>query len=133
MVWHVLSWGLVLLLGLGWTFLCWAAQAVLGWEGWRKGLDWTEHVPEIKFPDWLPEWAQHGLGLDWIRWARDWLVEYGPGLQEQLAGLPDISGWLVAGVWLIWGVGAFLLLLLGVVLSVVIALMQRHSPARVAA
>jgi|GEM_PF-552693 len=121
---HLLVWALVGLLAAGWSLLCWAAHAVIAWDGWRRGLDWAEQVPKIDLPPWLADW----LGLQWVEWLREQLVEWGPELQAWLSGLPDLSGWASLLVWSVWGLGLFFLMLGGAGVSGLIALVRRSSP-----
>jgi hypothetical protein len=120
---HALAWFFVVVLGGMWSLFCWAAHAVLTWNGWSRGLDWAKHVPEIDLPAWLVK----VLGLDWVEWLQAMLADWGPELQRWLSGLPDLSGWMSTAVWLIWFIGVFLLALAGLVASALIALARRSS------
>ena len=124
MLFHLLAWLTVLLLFALWSGLCAVAHAVLTWEGWRGSIDWQLALPKFELPDWLAQW----LGLDWVESLRAWLVEIGPSLHAWLTGLPDLGAWLGTAVWIVWGAGSLLLLLLGGAASGLIALVRRSSP-----
>lgn len=118
---HLLAWAVVVVLAGLWSLLCWVGHAVLTWDGWAKGLDWATAVPELTLPPWLEEM----LGLQWVNWARELLISWGPSVHGAMSSLPDLSGWAGGLVWITWGIGTALLLLLGAAASVVIALVRR--------
>lgn len=124
MLLHGIWWLLVVLLAGLWSLLAWGVRAVLTWDGWAQGGDWTQQVPAIELPPWLMEL----LGLQWIDWLRQVLIEWGPELQAWLASL-SLDGWMSLLLGLTWGFGLFLLLLLGLAGSGLIALVRRNLPA----
>lgn len=126
MIWHAINWGLLLsLLGL-WSLGCWMAGSVLSWEGWSQGLDWAAEVARMEMPAWLSRW----LGLEWIGWLRELLVEFGPAIRDFFTGLPGLGSWLTLALWIVWGLGAAALLAVGALISLVIALMRRPQNSR---
>lgn len=125
---HGIWWLCVALLAGLWSLLAWAAHAVLGWDGWARGEDWAKQVPAIELPDWLMDM----LGLQWVQWLRELLLEWGPELQAWVAGLP-LGDWASLLLWVTWGLGLLGLLLLGLAGSGVIALVRRSLPPRPAA
>lgn len=124
MVWHGLAWLLVLVLWGGWSLACWAARAVIAWDGWQQGGDWAAHVPEIPLPEWLSAW----LGLGWVQTLRDALREWGPELQAWLQSWPDLGSFASGLVWVVWGAGTVALGLTGLAISALIALVRRSRP-----
>jgi hypothetical protein len=122
---HLLVWVPLLTLLSLWSLGCWLAQGLLSWEGWRRAIDWTKELPPLDLPPWLSEW----LGLDWLDWLRQQLVEWGPELQLWVAGLPDLGGWLAWLIGAVWVVGAVTLVLIGLVCSVAIAAIRRGRKA----
>lgn len=102
-----------LCLGL-WSLLAWAIAAVLGLDpNWVNDL--KPLVQQVPYADVLEQWI--------------------PGWQPMLLATLDLTrtllGWAggagVVVVWVLWAVGAGLLLLLAVVLHVVVALVQRSA------
>jgi hypothetical protein len=124
MIWHLLAWAGVLFLWGLWSALCWLGHAVLVWDGWKRGADWTAHVPEIPVPDWLADL----LGLSWVQALREALIDWGPELQAWLQSLPDLGAMATGAVWALWAVGTVLLVLAGLAVSGLIALIRRSSP-----
>ncbi|MCZ8235606.1 MAG: hypothetical protein O9335_10680 [Inhella sp.] len=125
MVWHGLAWSLVLVVWGVWSFACWLAQLVVGWDGWRQGGDWAAHVPEIPVPEWLAAM----LGLEWVQALRSALVEWGPELQGWLQSWPDLGAIASGLVTTVWVVGTVVLVLVGLALSAFIAFLRRASAA----
>ncbi len=113
---HIAIWLLTLLLLGLWTLSAWGLAALLGSNG-----DWLTHVgpwlAQLPFGGWLetwfPEWLQSArLMLDALQAALSWLGATAPTL-----------------VWIAWGVGAALLLLLAAGLSLLVALIRKATAA----
>jgi hypothetical protein len=120
---HLLAWFLIATLAGGWTLLCWAAESILGWDGWQRGLDWTLEVPRLNLPSWFTDL----FGLEWIEWTRTLLVEFGPWLHDTMSGMPEVTSWVVAAIGWIWGLGLFVLVLFGLIASGLISLARRAT------
>ena len=112
---HLAIWILTLLLVGLWTLGAWGLSSLLAldpsWVG--QVQPWLAKVPfggwlESWFPDWL-QVAQ--LLLDALRTGLAWLGGAAPVL-----------------VWVVWGGGALLMLLLAGALSLLVALIQRSTP-----
>lgn len=125
MVWHGLIWALVALAAGLWSLLCWGLHALLGWDGWRKGLDW-EQLPRLELPDWIAEW----LGLDWLPLLREWLVSLGPQLQAWLEMLPPLGDWAAALALLVWALGLLAFIGGGALASLALHWMRRPQNPR---
>lgn len=99
-LWTLLSWGLATLLSLDGS---WVGQV----EPWLSRLPfggWLE--------GWFPEWLTVAQTLlEWLQAALSWLGAAAPVL-----------------VWLTWGAGAFVLVVLAAVLTLVVAMVRKHSP-----
>jgi hypothetical protein len=125
--WHWLTWGVVGSLALLWSLFCWAAHAVLGWEGWASGADWVKDMPALPIPTWLQEL----LGIAWVDNLREWLGEWGPEIHAWFVGvlgsLPDLGGWLQVAVWIVWAMGFGLLVLGGLLVSGLVAVARRAT------
>jgi hypothetical protein len=122
-IWHGLWWGLMALLALLWTGAVSLLRAVIGWDGWQRGGDWAQTLPQLELPPWMVEL----LGLQWVNWTRELLADWAPQIQAWVAGMP-LADWAGLGLNLAWGAGLFLLLLLGGAGSGVIALVRRNRP-----
>jgi hypothetical protein len=101
MVWIVVIIGLCVL--SLWTVLAWITH-----QGWNavSGMPWEQALPKIQeLP--VPPW----LFPDWKVWVQD----FEPLLKWVMNVLNEALGWLGAGVpvviWVIWALGALVLLL----------------------
>jgi hypothetical protein len=102
MIWIIALIGLCFL--ALWTVFAWITH-----QGWNAiaGLSWEESLPklrELPIPEWLlPGWKEH-------------IEDFAPLIQWVAGVFNEALGWLGAGVpvliWVIWAVGALLLLLL---------------------
>ncbi len=117
----------VLLLGL-WTAVAWAAHAV-----WTllATLPWAEVLARLQALD-VPPWLAPCIGSGWQAWldaAAPLLRQAGHWLQTSAAWLGDAVAVLI---WLAWGLGAALLLLLAGLVAGVVALSRRRTAAAAA-
>jgi hypothetical protein len=120
--------GVLLLLAL-WSGLVWSGAAVL--------TAMLSHAGAMGAGDWgLPPALTDALPV----WAAEWLVgtleNFTPQLQWLAGALPGLSGWVNVLAWLVWGVGAVLLLGVGLAIHVAIALVRKSresAPPRIAA
>lgn len=120
---YALSWIVVLgLLGL-WTFGAWALHALAGWAAANAGLagGWAAALDSLQLPAWLAVWTP----LEDLNAVKAMLGALAPFIDGLLSLAPSLAVGLSVVVWGTWGVGALLLLGLGVLLHVVVA---RSSP-----
>lgn len=108
----LLIWSVFALLALLWTGGAWLTgllvQAVSGALAAGGGVDWAQAVQAWQVPVWLAPWvdgqfvqlAQGAIGI-----ALEWLGGAGPHVAT-------VVGWLVPLVWIGWGLGFVLLLVL---------------------
>ena len=116
-------WGLVLLLLALWSALVWVGQAllsvVLNHAGsWGAGT-WT--LPE-GLADWLPPAAQQALA--------EMLQSLAPPLQALLGWLPSLAGGVAMLGWVVWALGALLLVGGGVLGQMALAWWRRSQQSR---
>lgn len=114
----LVGWVLVLLLLALWSGLVWSGAALLA--------ALLSHAGAMGAGDWsLPPALTEVLPV----WAAEWLVgmleDFTPQLQALAGALPGLAGWVNALAWVVWGVGALLLLGVGLVIHVAIALMRK--------
>lgn len=116
----LVGWVFVLLLLALWSGFIWAAQSLLaallseagrlGAGGWR--------LPEA-LTDWLPvpvaEWL--AVTVETLTPQLQWLAEM----------LPSLSGGVTVLAWVAWGLGALVLLAVGLAIHVGVALWRKSS------
>ncbi|MCV2360313.1 hypothetical protein LNV08_15155 [Paucibacter sp. TC2R-5] len=121
---YAISWFAVLsLIGL-WSFAAWAFHALTQW-GLSTSGDWSGatapegfNLQEILGP-WLPpDLAQALTAL---------LASLKPLFESLLSFAPALGSGLSFLVWLVWGLGCFLLLIVGAALHAMIAVMRRRT------
>lgn len=110
---HALTWALVVGLLLTWSLLAWAFHAVATWAATQSGAlaGSTEAIQALSMPAWLAPW----LPAEWWSAGTALLTDFAPLLDGLLTAMPSLSGPLSILVWVIWAVGAFFIVLLGVV------------------
>jgi len=124
---HALTWFLALGLILAWSLAAWAFHTVATLAATQSGAlaGGIEGIRALPMPDWLAPW----VSAEWWPVVLGSLAELGPFLDGLLAVLPTLSGPLSILVWVIWAVGAFAIVVLGGVVSGLIAHAQaRRSP-----
>lgn len=117
---YFLVWALVaLLLGL-WSTLVWAGRALV--------LATLEHAGTLGVGDWtLPEQLSVLLPTGVAHWLVGTLENLAPHLQAWVDAMPALSGGVSLLAWLAWGMGALLLLAVGLAGHVAVALWRKSS------
>lgn len=130
-MWHLLVWALVALVAVPWTLACLAAHWLLTGPDWSSGgvQDWMAWLEQWRIPVELAAW----LPMEAITALKAWLTALGPWVEQALAMAPALLGWLVPLLWLGWGLGLLVMLLVGVAGSVLVAAVRRPPAAPVAA
>ena len=119
---YLLSWFAVLSLIALWSLAAWAFHALGQWGAANTDAlaGATAPLPDILGP-WLPaELTQALTAL---------LASLKPALQALLGWAPALADGLSFLVWLVWGLGCVLLLILGAALHATIALLRRRASA----
>ncbi len=124
-MWHVLVWALTAACAAGWSLLCWAVYQL------ATGPDW-QALGDVAWLDWLTQWRIPVALADWLPLGvigelQVWLTALGPWMESALSHAPGLLAWLGPLVWLGWGLGMLVLLLLGVVGSVLVAVLRRAA------
>lgn len=125
---YVLSWFVVLGLLALWSFGAWAFHAVGVWAISSAGsLSGTASGAErIPLADWLAPWMPPEM-VQAVTPLLSGLVSAVEGLFQ---ALPALEGGLSVFIWLIWGIGSLLLVLLGAGLHLFIAIGRRRRGGR---
>lgn len=128
---YALSWSVVALLLAAWSLALWALHALGTWVLTQAGGLATPEsgtpgpatLPAL--PDWLAPWLPEG----WAPLLQSGLSALGPLVQQLLETMPALAGGLTLAAWLVWGLGAFVLMVLGAALHGLVALWRRDRPA----
>lgn len=106
--------GVCLLLGALWTG---AAALLAGGLNWAASALASGSAADLAqaLGSWqLPTWLVQGLDLGWLLGLQAALVDGVDLLQQWWPGVGQVVGWLVPLVWITWGIGMAVLVLLGV-------------------
>lgn len=117
----ILVWVTVVVLGLLWT-----AAAALGASlvGWGAGVlasgnatEWMRLAAQWPVPGWLAWWGVDPAAVKALQEAMLWSLQ---GLQHAWPWVAEAFRWLVPVVWLVWGLGLALMVVLGVLVHIVV-------------
>lgn len=122
---HALIWVFVVSLLAVWSFVAWASHGLVGWVAAQAGTVSVAAVGGLTLPAWLAPWVP----AEWITWMHAVITAAAPTIDAWLTQAPSAVGWLSAGVWVVWALGALALLLLGGALSALVALVRRSTAA----
>ena len=124
---YAISWLVVSSLLALWSLAVWAVQSITAWTVSNAGdLAASAGVTRgLPMPEWLAPWVPSELApvLDSMASA---LM---PGIQAVLGWAPALEGWLSVAVWVVWGIGSVLLIMLGVLATGLIAVLRRGMSA----
>lgn len=133
-MWYAVTWLVVAGLLAVWTLGAWALHALAQWLSGLSGAQVTQAAGGaietarqasggLQMPEWLAVWLPSGAVESWLALA----ASLRPWMESVLAHTPALAGWISPVVWLLWGLGALALLLLGAGLSVLVRMTQRRA------
>lgn len=124
-----LTWTVVLLLIALWSLLVWALHATTAWTVANVGVmaSGSAAIEAWRMPDWLAPW----VGPEFAVAFKSMLTSIAPTIEAVLNQAPALGDGLSVASWVIWGIGSAFLVILGLVLSGLIAAMRRRKPATV--
>lgn len=122
---YALSWFVVLSLLAIWSLGAWAFHAVAVWAVSSAGsLSGTASgVEGLRLPDWLAPWVPPEM-VQAVASLRSGLE---PVVEGLLQAVPALAGGLSVAMWVIWGLGSVLLVLVGAGLHLLIAMGRRRD------
>jgi hypothetical protein len=122
---HAISWFLVLSLFALWSLAAWAFHSITAWTVANAGVlaEGSGAIEALRVPDWLAPWIPPELALAFA----SMLSAFTPVIEAVLGWAPALAGGLSVAVWVVWAIGSALLIVLGVVLSAMIAVLRRRS------
>ena len=123
---YIISWFAVLSLIALWSFAAWAFHALTQW-GLSASGEWSgATAPEgFNWQEILGPW----LPPDLAQALTALLASLKPLFESLLSLAPALGGGLSFLVWLIWGLGCFLLFIVGAALHAMIAVLSRRKAA----
>ncbi len=117
---YTITWLLMALLLALWSVAAWVLHALAQWSGTQSGAmaGLPPQLGALPAPDWLSFWLPLGAHESWSAV----LTSVNPLFESLLAFAPALLALLVPAIWLVWAIGAVLLVALGIGLTVLIRL-----------
>lgn len=128
---YTITWLLMALLLALWSVAAWVLHALAQWSGAQTGAmaglpTQLGTLPStLSAPDWLSLWLSPGAQESWAAL----LTSFNPLFESLLAFAPALLALLVPAIWLVWALGAVLLVALGLGLTVLIRLVRARLQA----
>ena len=123
LVWAVFTIGLLLWTGATWG-LAEATRWVAGMLASGDAVDWPAAIGVLRWPAWLTQWVDPGL----VAMVIGALVAALETLRQVAPWFGSVAGWVVAGLWTVWAVGALLWLALAGGLHVLVGRVAAPAP-----
>ncbi|QLA79670.1 hypothetical protein EXV95_02760 [Acidovorax sp. JMULE5] len=122
---YALNWFLSLALLALLSLACWGMHAVTVWVVSSAGAlaSGSAVANAILVPGWLKAWMPPELMGQW----EAFVSSVGPMVQAVLEAVPALAGGVTFLAWVLWGLGAVLLVALAVGIHILIALAKRHN------
>jgi len=122
---HALSWSLVFVLFALWSLAAWALHSIAAWTVSNAGFlaGGTGAIEGLRVPDWLAPWIPPELALA----LTSMLSGFIPAIEAALNQAPALAGGLSVAIWVVWGVGSALIVILGLVCSGLITTLRRRA------
>jgi hypothetical protein len=122
---YALSWSVMVIFLVLWSLAAWAFQAVAAWTVSNAGAlaGGSEAIGGLRAPDWLAPWIPPEFTLAFT----SMLSAVGPATEAVLDQAPALAGGLSVAVWVVWGIGSALIVVLGLVCSRLITVLRRRS------
>ena len=122
---YALSWFAVFSLLALWSLVAWAFHSITAWAVSNAGVlagGGAAANEGLRMPDWLAPWMppELALALDSLAWAVT------PAIEAGLAWAPALAGGRSISVWVIWGIGSVVLIVLGFLTTGLIAVLRRR-------
>jgi hypothetical protein len=124
---HVLNWLVVSSLLALWSLAAWAFHAIGAWTISNAGglAGGTGAIEGLHLPDWLTPWLPPEIALAFTAM----LSASMPAVEAVLNQAPALAGGLSVAVWLVWALGSIFLVVLGLIITGLIAVLRRRSSA----
>jgi hypothetical protein len=125
---YALNWFVVLILLALWSLAAWGFHTIAAWTianaaGLKGG---SSEILSQGVPAWLAPWMQPELAST----LPAMVSSLTPAVDFLLGLAPGLAGVLSLAVWFVWAIGSVLLIVLGIVVSTVIAVLRRRRSAK---
>ncbi len=124
---YTITWLLMTLLLALWSVAAWVLHTLAQWSGTQTGAmsGLPAQLGTLPAPEWLSPWLPLAAQESWSAA----LTSVNPLFESMLAFAPALLALLVPAIWLVWALGAVLLVALGLGLTVLIRLARARLQA----
>jgi len=124
-VFYALSWSVVFSLLALWSLAAWSFHSIAAWTVSNAGVlaGGSGAFEGLRVPDWLAPLVPPELALAFT----SMLSALTPAIEAALNQAPALAGGLSVAVWVVWGVGSALIVILGLVCSGLITVLRRRA------
>ena len=124
---YALNWFVVVGLFMLWSLAAWAFHSLAVWTVANAGVlsGGAGALGALQVPGWLAIWipAEYASSLNAIA------AYLAPVVQAVVEWAPSLAGGVLTAVWIVWAIGAVLLVLLGLLATGLIAVLRARAPA----
>jgi len=122
---YALGWFVVFGLLALWSLAAWAFHSITAWTISNAGaLTGGAGATEgLRMPDWLAAWVPPEFALA----LSSMVSAITPAIEAVLGWAPALAGGLSVLVWVVWAIGSVLLVVLGSVVTGLIAVLRRRA------
>ena len=121
---YAVIWFVVVSVFVLWSLAAWAFHSIAAWTVVNAGTlaGGLGAIEALKVPAWLAPWipSEYTSSLNLM------ISSLTPAIQTVLEWVPALVGGLSIAVWTVWAIGAVLLILLGFLVTGLIALLSRR-------
>lgn len=119
------SWFVVFGLLALWSLAAWTLHAITAWTVSNAGVlaGGAGATEGLRMPDWLAPWVPPEFALA----LHSMVSAFTPAIEAVLGWAPALAGGLSVAVWVVWASGSVLLIVLGFVVTGLIAVLRRRA------
>ena len=121
---YALNWFVVVSLFILWSLAAWAFHSIAAWTVVNAGslAGGAGAIEALQVPVWLAPW----IPSEYLNLMISSLT---PAIQNVLEWAPALAGGLSIAVWTVWAIGAVLVIMLGFLVTGLIAVLRRRMSA----
>jgi hypothetical protein len=122
---HALNWLVVFSLLALWSLAAWAFHALGVWTISNTGAlaGGAGSIEGLRLPDWLAPWLPPEAALAFT----SMLSAFMPAVESMLSQTPALADGLSMAVWVVWAIGSILLVVMGFMITGLIAVLRRRA------
>ena len=120
-----IAWFVVLALLSAWSICVWLLHSIAVWSATGAGslVVQSKQIGGLALPNWVSVWVPPDLMLA----LKSSVSTVLPFVESAMGTLPAAAAWLSPLAWMVWGVGALLLMAIGAVIHVAMTMMKKRA------